>query len=208
MKKRLLAVGDSTDIEIIFSSGGRRGRFSKSPRLYTSDPTILESRLRLRGEIIYESDTTLDLPARIEPFGLEVNIGEVEDEYKIKVNNISNEKYELKLVSNNPAILDIDMPGGEIKPGKDKEIKVKLIDPDQHGTVGFQNSFTIELTDSTKTRFTIPVSYRNQQAAAQAHAQRTSPQTSQSGIKPTGLKTKSGASIDMIEAGNTKVKSQ
>ena len=52
MKKRLLAVGDSTEIEIVFSSGSRRGRFSKSPRLYTSDPSVTETRLRLKGEII------------------------------------------------------------------------------------------------------------------------------------------------------------
>ena len=79
MEKKELAVGDSTEIEIIFSAGTRRGRFSKSPRLYTSDPGVTETRLRLQGEILENGDPMLNALMNFEPFGLDIIIGQDDD---------------------------------------------------------------------------------------------------------------------------------
>lgn len=201
MKKRLLAVGDSTEIEIIFSSGGRSGgKFSKSPRLYTSDPAVNETRLRLSGSITSPEDSDSGQFLKIEPFGLQALISDKKDKYKISLENISNEDLEVKLVSNHPTFMDVEVPTQAIKPGKTRDITVKLNDPEQHGTAGFEKSFTIELSDRMKTRYTIPVTYGQEKPEPmQRAAQSNNPAAS--GVNPTGLKTKTGNNIDLIKAG-------
>ena len=200
MKTRLLAVGDSTEIEIIFSSGNRHGgKFSKSPRLYTSDPAVNETRLRLSGEIVEPGDSTVKQLLEVEPFGLNALIDDNQTEYKISLNNISDEELNVKLVSTHPYFFTVDVPDKSIKPGKSRDVTVKLIDPQQHGTAGFEKSFTIELSDRMKTRYTIPVTYSKEKPQQLQRAAVTNPAAS--GVKPTGLKTKTGNNIDQITAG-------
>jgi len=198
LKKRLLAVGDSTEIEIIFSSGSRSGgKFSKSPRLYTSDPAVNETRLRLSGSITSPDDSSSSQLLEIDPFGLHALIDDDKNEYKISLKNNSK-----KLISNHPTFMEVKVPDRAIKPGKSRDIKVKLNDPKQHGTAGFEKSFTIELSDRMKTRYTIPVTYSKEKPQPrQRAAHNTNP--AKSGIKPTGLKTKTGNNIDMIKAGTS-----
>ncbi|NIP42425.1 MAG: DUF1573 domain-containing protein [candidate division Zixibacteria bacterium] len=204
MNKRLLAVGDSTEIEIIFSAGSRRGRFSKSPRLYTSDPSVTETKLRLKGEIIDKGDPMLNALMNFEPFGLEVIMGEADIKgQNVKVTNVSDENLSMKIVSNSPSYLDVSLPKGDVKPGESAIIKVKLVNPDSHGTQGFTKSFTIELSDSAKTRFTLPVTYHDQQQAS-VQAKANQPRAGQTTLKPSGLETKTGNTIHVIEAGTNK----
>ena len=58
------------------------------------------------------------------------------------------------LVSQPYGYLKISLPDSEIKPGKEKEIKVKIQSTVKD--VEFKKSFTFELNDSTGTRYTIP----------------------------------------------------
>lgn len=198
MKKRLLAVGDSTELEIIYSSGRRAGKFAKAPRLYVSDPSVKESRVKISGVSMDPNDHSGNHLIRIEPFGLQVIIGEEKKEYKIAVNNLSGQKLEMKLVSEHPNFLDIKMPK-DIKPGKSKDIKVKFKNAEERSTIGFNKSITIELNDPAKTRYTIPVSYEKEKPQV---ASRPTPSSSQSSQpKATGLRTKNGNSIDLINAG-------
>jgi hypothetical protein len=60
----------------------------------------------------------------------------------------------MHLVSTPYGYLKIDYPDGDIKPGKDKEIKVK-IDPNVKDQE-FKKSFTFALSDSAGSRYTIP----------------------------------------------------
>ncbi|HEQ99859.1 MAG TPA: DUF1573 domain-containing protein [candidate division Zixibacteria bacterium] len=207
MNKRLLAVGDSTEIEIIFSAGSRRGRFSKSPRLYTSDPSVTETRLMLKGEIIDKGDPMLNALMNFKPFGLEIIMGEEDiTGYEIEVTNVSDENLSMKLVSTSPSFFDIGLPDKEIQPGKSDMIEVKLVNPEAHGTQGFNKSFTIELSDSSRTRFTIPVTYKQEQQAGLPAAQAAQPRAGQTTLKPSGLETKTGNTIHVIEAGTDKSK--
>jgi uncharacterized protein affecting Mg2+/Co2+ transport len=77
-------------------------------------------------------------------------------EYGVTVKNSSSEAIELTLVSAPTKYMTIDMPGGRIKPGKEKTITIK-IDKDIADQT-FSKSFTIEASDSAKTRVTIPIS--------------------------------------------------
>jgi hypothetical protein len=77
-------------------------------------------------------------------------------EYGVTVKNSSSEAIELTLVSAPTQFMTIDMPGSRIKPGKEKTITIK-IDKDIADQT-FSKSFTIEASDSAKTRVTIPIS--------------------------------------------------
>jgi len=158
LKKRLLAVGDSTELEIIYSSGRRAGKFAKAPRLYTSDPSVKESRLKISGVSMDPYDSTGNHLIRIDPFELKVIIGEEKKEYKIQVKNLSGQKVGMNLVSTHHDFLDVKIPK-DIKPGKSREIKIKFKNVEERSVIGFKKSITIELTDAAKTRYTIPISY-------------------------------------------------
>jgi hypothetical protein len=90
---------------------------------------------------------------------LDKNIPENEGkpwEYEIAVRNVSEEKFKIAMVSP-PASegIEVKMPRGHIKPGKEKKIKIK-IDPSMGGEL-FNKSFTIEASDSLNTRYTLPI---------------------------------------------------
>ncbi|HUU45809.1 MAG TPA: hypothetical protein VM118_08750 [Acidobacteriota bacterium] len=77
-------------------------------------------------------------------------------QYEIEVRNHSEEKIELTLVSQPFGDgIKVEVPGGDIKPGKEKTIKVK-IDPSVAEDI-FSKSFTIEASDSAHTRYTLPI---------------------------------------------------
>ena len=154
--------------------------------MYTSDPAVNETRLRLSGSILDPEDSATKYLVEIKPFGLHALMDDGTDEYTISLKNISNEDLDVKLVSNHPTFFNVDVPNRSIKPGKSRDIKVKLNDPAQHGTAGFEKSFTIELSDRMKTRYTIPVTYSKEKPQAIQRASSTS--STASGIKPTGLK--------------------
>ena len=198
MKKRLLAVGDSTELEIIYSSGRRSGKFAKAPRLYTSDPSLKESRIKISGVSMDPKEFPGNHLIRIEPYGLKVIIGEEKKEYKLEIENLSGQKIGMNLVSTHPDFLDVKLPK-EIKSGKSKEIKVKFKNVEERSTIGFKKSITIELTDAAKTRYTIPISYEKEQPQVASRPAPSSSKATQS--KPTGLRTKNGNSIDLIKAG-------
>jgi len=76
-------------------------------------------------------------------------------EYEVTVKNVSSEQFALKVVSQPDRFIRLDVPDNEIKPGKEKTIKIK-IEQDVADTL-FTKSFTVEASDSAKTRFTFPI---------------------------------------------------
>ncbi len=63
----------------------------------------------------------------------------------------------MHLVSQPAGFLQVEIPDAEIKPGKEKEIAVKVsssVTDEQ-----FKKSFTFVVDDQAGTRYTIPVSY-------------------------------------------------
>jgi len=129
---------------------------------------------------------------------LKVIIGEEKKEYKIQVKNLSGQKVGMNLVSTHTDFLNVKIPKN-IKPGKTQEIKIKFKNSEERSIIGFKKSITIELTDAAKTRYTIPISYEKEQPQVAARPTPSSSKSTQ--LKPTGLRTKNGNSIDLINAG-------
>lgn len=153
----MVAVGDSANIELIFNAGARRaGRVSKKASVTTNDNSRGNFQLALSGEIYSGFDSThlvtLSLSA------IEFDPDTKDDEIKIEVTNQSDQKLKMTLIDDPFQFLDIRVDDEEIEPGKSKEIKVKIADDCEKDN--FKKSFTIELNDTDKTRYTVPVQLR------------------------------------------------
>lgn len=155
--------------------------------------------LRLKGEILEENDPLLNTVVNVDPFGLDILMGNEKDEYTIRLKNVMDQKLEMKLVSYDPNFLKIDLPK-DIKPGETKNISVKLVNQEAYENTGFDKSFTFEMSDSAKTRFSIPVSYHKE--SSHASAQPAGAREGTTKLEPSGLQTKTGNTVHIINSGN------
>jgi hypothetical protein len=148
-----LAVGDSTDLEIIYSTGKHRGAASKQPSISTNEGPP-DRRVTIKVTVVAQPDSTF--PLVINPYRLYVSkAGEVEvDESKFTMTNVSDEDLNVTVVSQPYGYFQLDIPK-TVKAGQAAECKLK-VHPQYLGEP-FEKSITIELSDAAKTRFSIPV---------------------------------------------------
>ncbi len=154
LKKDVVAVGDSANVELVFtSSKGGHGSVSKSATVTCNDNDRSNFQLTFRGK-------TYDYPDSLQPLTLSAATIKIDakaksKEAKLVVKNVSKSNVKMNLVSLPSDYLKIDVPDSEIKPGKEKEIKIRinpLVNDEE-----FKKSFTFAVNDSAGTRYTVPV---------------------------------------------------
>lgn len=152
----MIAVGDSGSVELIFhANAGQTGPVAKSATVTCSDTSRTNFQLRLKANIYDNARADSLKPVTLSASSLKWLPTEKTKEQKLIVKNVSSKPVKLKLVSQPFGFATIDAFNDELKPGKAKEIKVKVAK--EFSGTEFQKSFTIELTDSAKTRITVPV---------------------------------------------------
>jgi hypothetical protein len=158
LTKKVLAVGDSTNAELIFSTGKYKYRIKKSAQIMCNSISKAP-RLTFTAHPIADYDS-LGIVS-LNPIAIDLDADNPEyrkkpGEYRIQVTNLSDEPIKLALIDA-PSTRDIkiSVPGGTIKPGKEKTIKVKIKSGMAEET--FTKSFTIEISNKAQTRFTIPI---------------------------------------------------
>jgi hypothetical protein len=153
LKSKEIAVGDSTELEIIYLTGKRRGASSKSPTIQTNEGPP-KRRVTIRSTVIQQPDSTY--PITIKPYKLYVSrAGEIEvDEARFNINNVSDAELGISVVGVPPGYFQVDIPES-VGSGQSVECKVK-VNPEFLETA-FEKSITIELSDAAHSRFTIPV---------------------------------------------------
>ena len=152
----MLAVGDSTRLEIIFSTKHYKGKVSKQPRINTNEGPP-DKNVKISTEIVERPDSTY--PIVIEPYKLDLSqfSEKVVNKKTFTLTNVSDQKLEVKLVSTAVDLFELKLPKS-IKPGKSEDGELKLKE-EAYGDA-FEKSVTIELVggnDEQTTRFTIPV---------------------------------------------------
>jgi hypothetical protein len=157
LKKKELAVGDSTDVEIIFSTGHYSSRVMKSASIICNTPGMAPG-LSISAYPINSPDSMKLFT--LTPYELDLDANRPDSqkhawEYEVAVKNVSAGEFALKVVSQPDRFIEVDVPDSDIKPGKEKTIKIKVT-PDVADTL-FTKSFTVEASDSAKTRFTFPI---------------------------------------------------
>jgi len=149
----VLAVGDSTKLEIIFNTKTYKGNLSKQPRIETNEGKP-DKRVIIKSNILLRPDSTY--PVVIQPYKLNISqFGEkIRDEMTFNIENVSDLDLKPTLVDIPSDLFDVELPD-KIKAGKTGKAKLKL--KENALDVVYDKSFTIEFNDEAKTRFSIPV---------------------------------------------------
>ena len=109
-------------------------------------------------------------PIVIKPYKLDISQfsqTKIRDEMKFNITNMSDEDLKVALISKPEGMFDLTLPN-KVEAGKSAQGTLKLR-PEAVET-SFEKSFTIELSDSKSTRFTVPVK-RKVQNPGQVDAQ-------------------------------------
>lgn len=153
MQKKELAVGDSTQLEIIFLTSKRNGTQTKSPTIQTNEGPPLR-RVTISTTVVPAPDSTY--PVTFKPYKLWVSrAGEVDvDEAKFEITNVSDADLEISLVGQPPGYFEVMFPE-KVKAGESAECKLK-VNP-EFLSDAFEKSITFEFSDNAHSRFTVPV---------------------------------------------------
>ena len=158
MEKTELAVGDSTRLEIIFSTKSYRSRVTKRPRIQTNEGPP-DKNVSITATIVPRPDSTF--PIIITPYKVDLSqLGEkVIEKQPIRIKNVSESPLDIKMVASEDSYFDVDLPES-VGPGEEVQGLVQL-KGDVHSE-SFEKSFTIELippesASIATSRFTVPV---------------------------------------------------
>jgi hypothetical protein len=148
-----LAVGDSTELEIIFSTGHYMKKQSKRPSITTNEGTEAKY-VQIVTDVVTNPDSTY--PVIIKPYKFDISqFGEKErNTLDFVIQNVSDIELDVKLVDMPTGMFKLVLPK-KIKPGESGKGKITVMKE----FVGkeFEKSLTIELNDKLNTRFTIPL---------------------------------------------------
>jgi len=153
LASNVLAPGDSTQLEVIFSTRSYSSRVHKSPRIETnesSDPR----RLNIISNVVKQPDSTY--PIVIRPYKLDISqFGDKRrDKVEFFIMNVSTDDLALKLVDQPAGLFEVKLPG-KVKAGETAKAEIKLLEEVVGET--FEKSITLQLDDKTASRFTIPI---------------------------------------------------
>lgn len=163
LTKDVVAPGDSTAVELIFTSTqAYRGKSTKSTTVTCNDDERGSFLLRFSANFNTYPDSAK--PIQLAPWSLAISEAERNKEFPITVKNVGNAPLYLNLVAVPGGFVSVTMPKEEIAPGATATIKAK-VDPKCTET-SFEKSFTIECNDNVTTRFTVPVVFGKPQTAA------------------------------------------
>ncbi|MEW5875678.1 MAG: DUF1573 domain-containing protein [Candidatus Zixiibacteriota bacterium] len=158
IEKRQLAVGDSTRVELIFSTGKMNSKVRKSATIMSNAAGIVP-KLAFSADVRTSPDS-LELytvvPARVDLDKSKPGEQKTPWEYELTLKNTTDIGLTFSLVSQPDKFITVDLPANTtVDAGQDKSFTVR-IDPSAEGHV-ITKSFTIEASDDARTRMTIPV---------------------------------------------------
>jgi hypothetical protein len=153
LAKKELAVGDSTELEIIFSTGKNIGKATKRPTITTNEGPPSRN-VTISCDVVRALDSTY--PLIIKPYRLFVSKADtIEiDEARFTIRNISDQDLGVTVTGQPFGYFQLTIPK-MVQAGQTADCRLK-INP-KYLAEPFEKSITLELTDTSKTRFTIPV---------------------------------------------------
>ncbi len=156
LTKEVVAPGDSTEVELVYTSNkGVKGNFAKNATVTCNDADRGTFQLKFNGSSFTNVDSLT--PLTLSEGELAITGLPGSKEVKLTVKNVSPNPVKIRLAALPARFLQVAVPEVEIKPGREKEIAVKVnssVKDEQ-----FKKSFTFVVDDQSQTRYTIPVSY-------------------------------------------------
>jgi len=162
LSKKELAVGDSTKLEIIFSTKTYKNRITKRPKIQTNEGPP-DKRVQIIADVVSRPDSTY--PLVMKPYKLDLSqFGEkLRDKIDFTITNVSDAKIDLEMIDFAKDYFEVKLPKS-ISPGESASCTLKL--KKDAVSKNFEKSFTLETNDTKKSRFTMPVK-RQLRASAQ-----------------------------------------
>jgi hypothetical protein len=145
--------GDSARLEIIFSTGKFNGPVSRRPAVYaatSAEATVLT----IHSTVLTNTDTTW--PVILNPSIMDISqFGDtVRSVFKLEIENVSDQTLKPGLIAAPEEFVEVDLP--ESIEGKQSALATITVRKDKLGTA-FKKSFTFELNNEQKSRFTVPL---------------------------------------------------
>ena len=162
LDKDVLAPGDSTHLEVIFSTGKYRGKTSKSPKVYTNagaDPTAV----LIRAHILTAPDSAF--PLTVAPSAIELTPANAGTPIEIAITNVSDQNLPLRPIDVPADVMEVKLPA-EVKAGTSVRA---LVTVKPGATTDFVKSFTFAAGDDGATRYTVPVKVVSVGGLTQVH---------------------------------------
>lgn len=149
----MLPVGDSAKLEIIFDTRTYKSKVSKRPKIQTNEGPP-DKRVTISATITPRPDSTY--PIRISPYKVDLSqfSDKVIDNAEFTITNVSEEALDISMIAIANDFFSVKLPD-QIKPGETISGKIKI--DDDYLAKSFNKSFTIELSDQQKSRFTVPI---------------------------------------------------
>ncbi len=149
----VIAPGDSTALEIFFSTKSYRGMVSKRPYLETNTGGD-KVYVKIQAELLPEPDTVM--PLSLSPYSLDVSQFTQQPRRKAKflIQNKGDQDYEITLVDWSKKHFDVELPD-KIKAGETADGMV-IVHEDAVETE-FEQSLTFEISDEAHSRYTLPI---------------------------------------------------
>jgi len=157
LKKKELGPGDSTDVEVIFSTGHYSSHVQKTASIISNAPGQAPP-LTFTAHPVSDPDSIgmfSIMPPQLDLDTTRPDSQKKPWEYEVAVKNKSSGPFALKVVSAPDRFIKVDVPKGEIEPGNDEAIRIKIAS--EAADTLFTKSFTIEASDAAKTRYTFPI---------------------------------------------------
>lgn len=154
MQKATIAVNDSVEMELTFDAGPRTKTQNKIAHVKCNDPANSSFELAFNC-YIYEPGEPTGPISVIKNESLKLTTKDLGKSFPVVFKNVSKENLTAKLVAFPADLFTVDLPESPIRPGSTGEFIVRT--KTGINTKNFIRSFTFELSDPAKTRFTIPV---------------------------------------------------
>jgi hypothetical protein len=150
-----LAVGDSTEIELIYHSQGHKGSINKSARVVTNDTTTGTVIIRFTAEVGGYPEPSFPLVITPNDIDFTPVKGKQRTKMAVEIQNVSDKRLKITPSGYPEDLFKIKLSDLDLKPGEKSKLMVKL---NRHTDVEqFEKSATFELNDQQKTRFSIPL---------------------------------------------------
>ncbi len=153
LEKKMLAPGESTDLEVVYTTRVYQGKQSKRPQIMSnSNPTT--DYVMFTANVMSVPDNSF--PIKITPYKLNISRygGNDFKEMEFTIKNVGEEDLEVNLIDLRDDMFKVELPK-KIKAGKSEKGKIRI--NEEFLDREFEKSLTIELNDANKTRFTIPI---------------------------------------------------
>lgn len=152
LEKSEVAVGDSTALEIIFSTKSYKNQVSKRPKIESNEGD-LPKYVNIKTNVV--ADQTSTFPIVLKPFIINMTqMTGSTNQFAFQIQNVSDSDLDLTLIDFPVGYVMIDLPKTV---AKNSTVRGTVILDPSYADKALEKSFTIQLNDKNKSRFTLPL---------------------------------------------------